>query len=253
MRLTHKNYFTPFNTYLTASKIKDYLFDPYYFYRKHFLREIKEKSLDVFVIGSATDAWLTQGKRVFNKKFKVPKNRNLKNPPTTHTELTPAQFETVCGICEAVEKHDAYKDLKDHKPQVILKIDENLGDFFCGRAGILDWLQIKKNKAIITDLKTSNTINEYFYQKNCEEFGYYLSASMYCFLVEYNFPEVDKIEFRHLVVEKDRHNTYPIQTFILDPKKIQKAFSLLEETTLKIKKTKVWKPKNVSWKDAIKI
>ena len=66
-RITKANYFKAANGVLSTSKIKDYLLDPNYFYRKHVLGEFPPKITDALIMGSAIDLWLTDSYEKFNK------------------------------------------------------------------------------------------------------------------------------------------------------------------------------------------
>lgn len=253
-KLNVNNYFSSLTDRgLSASKIKIFIKDPYFFYQKYIKKEIVETKNESFIIGSACDMWLTQSKRKFQNHYKKTERRNLKNPSTKFIELTEKQYDLVVDMCTKAEKHDAYKELKKHKSQVALIFKEKIGEYFDFRCGLIDWLKIERKKAIITDLKTSNTIDPRKYAFAAEEFGYFLSASMYCFLVEYNFPEVEEIEFRHLVIEKDTEGRHNVQTFILSQKNIELASQEMEMVIDEIRNIKEYKPRNISWKDAIKI
>ena len=114
------NYFTTKNKYISNSRIGDFLKDKNYFYKKHITGEIENKKTPAMEIGSAVDCWLTQGKEIFKKNYKMVVRKNSKNPPADYIELNETNYNNICNMCEKVEKQKAFQDLKDYKTQVIL-------------------------------------------------------------------------------------------------------------------------------------
>ena len=221
MKLTAKNYFTPANNYLSASKIKDFLYDKTYFYKKHITHEIipgdKTPSL---IIGSGVDAWLTKSLNNFNKQFTCVDRRNLKNPPVGYTEITNDQLKTIASIVLSVKDTEAYKQIKrlKFKSQVLLKQDDP-NRRFAGLCGILDWLHISADGQIATivDLKTTANLDKFRYL--AEDYKYYLQLAFYEILVSFNFPKVQEIDSYILAVENDQELNR-VQMFKLDEKRL---------------------------------
>ena len=69
MKLTHNNYFTTENNYLSNSKIRDFLKDPDYFYKRHVTGEITFEPTPSMKIGSAVDLYLTGSPAAFRKAY----------------------------------------------------------------------------------------------------------------------------------------------------------------------------------------
>jgi hypothetical protein len=253
MTLNKNNYFTKENTYISNSRIKDYLTDPYYYYRKHVLGEVKDIESQPLRLGQAVDMWLTEGKKVFEKNYIAVTRRNLKNPPTTHTELPNGEYNMVVKLCERVESQDAYKVLKDYKKQIILSQDIKDLKNHKGICGIPDFFQVFNDIAIIVDLKTSITIDPYKYNFRCLDLGYYNQMAMYSKLIKHKYPEVKQVECRHLVVHKDPLEIYKTQVFILDAERIALIEDNIDSIVQEIDSNKEWRGTNVSWDDAINI
>ena len=256
MKLTLKNYYTQKNNYLTSSKIKDYLKDPYYFYQKHITHEIVE-TLDTpsVRIGSAADCYLTRGASVFNKSYmrKVMKKESpdmyaWQLEQNTMTLLTTDEWERANAIIDNVKRTILYKDIKKNfKKQVILQHDEPLG-CFTGTAGALDFLKVDGDKAIIIDLKTTSDVSLPKFKYASLDLGYFVQQAMYQRLVRKNFPEVKVVESYILAVE----NNGPVHKtafYRLDQNEIQfeqaKLSALIE--LIKHLKPSDYKPQDLTW------
>lgn len=220
--ISHANYFSNENMYLSNSKLSDFLRCPEYFYKKHITKEIKTYPTDAMIIGKAVDCWLTEGKDAFDKKFICVTRRSLKNPPEDVTELNNTQYELVIKLCEAVIKTTAYKSLSDHIAQKILFKDMQIGQYFKGLCGIPDWFKIVGDTCYITDLKTAQDGSPEKYKWTLKG-GYYRQQAFYQLLIQHNYPEVKFFVSRHLVVEKDTDGINQVYAYELNPKRISEA------------------------------
>lgn len=253
MKLTLKNYHTPKNKYLSVSKIKDFQLDKRYFYDKHIAHTIETEKTDALIIGSAVDTLLLHGNTAFNKSFKVVERRNRQNPPDNYTELNPGQYKEVLTIVEKVRATTAYQELNDFNRQVILTEERPIGKYFKGLCGMLDLLKVSGTKAIIVDLKTSNTIDPLKYYYHCVDYAYFLQAAMYRHLVKLNNPKVKTVEFFHLTVEKDNNNIYHVQTFKFDDKIIDNYWKKLSSLIMDVSVEEKFLPMDTNFKDTILI
>ena len=249
MKLTKQNYFTKENQYISNSKLKNWLKDKNYFYRKHILCELSDTETQPLRLGHAIDCWLTEGKEVFDKKYIAVSRRNLKNPPKNYIELSNGEYETVCNICKIAEKQDAYKDLKNYTAQEILQDDD------LQICGIPDWYYYDKKtkQCIIVDLKTTQSINPIKYHYQSLDLNYYTAQAFYQILLKKKYPDIKEFISKHFVIEKDTEKTYPCQTFILNQERIELEKNFILEEIKKIKKEKDFAPKNIGWEDSIEI
>ena len=251
--LTKENYFSIENKYISNSRISDWLKDKHYFYQKHITGDIENKKTIPMLIGSACDCWLTDSRKAFELQYNVVARRNLKNPPSDVIEITQSQYDEIVGICESVERQDAYKAMKGHTTQKILTMPMELG-LFCGICGVPDFFKIDGKTAVITDLKSAERADspiKYYY--HCLDYGYFRQAAMYKILLRYNFKDVEKIIFRHITVQKEE-NIYGVYTFILDDERIaMEEENILSNILPMIAKEKDFLPRNTKWSDAIVI
>lgn len=249
MRLTHKNYFTKANNYLSNSKLKDYLKDKRYFYEKHITHTRSKKETPALKIGSAVDLYVTKSKAAFNKAYRRVERRNLKEPPTAYTELTPAEYDTVVGISERVRKQQIAKELKGFTSQKILKYDMDLGHFR-GVCGIPDWYKVEGDKGIIVDLKTTAKLDGY--EWTALKYGYYQQQAYYQMLLQ-ELEGCEIFESYHLVVEKDVDSVYNCQVFRLSQRRIDQEKEKVAMLLREIRDEKAYKPNNVGFEDAVMI
>jgi len=254
MILTHENYHTLDNRYLTKSRIKDFLRCKRYFYELHISGEKQKKDKDVFRVGQATDTWLTKSKDEFMRKFICVSRRSLKNPPTNYTELTQTQYDEIVNMCEVVERQPAYQELCDHTAQEIISVDMPMGEHFVGLAGIPDWYKIEGDTCIITDLKTSNDTNERKHHYKCMDFGYYMQFAVMTIIFRSTRPEMRKFVYRHLVIDKDPDGVNTPYTFLLDNERVEVYINILQNEIIPmIASEKEFSPKKVTWESAVRI
>lgn len=248
-QLTLKNYFTDENKYLSNSKISDYLKSPHYFYRKHILHEIERKETTAMVLGSAVDYLLAQDGE--KPKYVVVERRNLKNPPTDYIEVNQAQYDDIIEVANAVAETEVFKDIdKNFKKQVLLTVDDPVGEYFEGLCGLPDYIKVTDDEIIIVDLKTSRTTDPRKYFYHCQEFGYFRQQGFYQMLAAKTYGMDKKITSYHLVVDKQK-DIYNVVLFKLDQKEIDKAWLELEMAIQSIANTKDWSRPTISWSTAI--
>jgi hypothetical protein len=245
MKLNSKNYFTKKNPYISSSKLSTFLKDKYLYKRKYINWEPQEKT-DSLIIGSAVDCLLTNTKSKFNKEFLVVDRRSSKTEDN-RMQLNQAMLEKVLKIVNSVQQQSIWQDLKkpNWKKQTIL-VDENLG--ICG---MLDFLTVNGDHAIIVDLKTSNTIDPKKYYYHCWDYNYFLQSAFYTTLVKTNYPEVRKVDFYHLAVEKDPDELYNCALFQFDKDIIAHEVDRMKAGLLELRQEKYFHPKTVGWKDKI--
>lgn len=251
MKLTHKNYHTKANIFLTTSKVKDYLLDPHYFYKKHVERAIEEDKSDALVVGSMVDLALSEGVDKMNSLFE-PVTRRNKNREDSVTEVTQAMYDEAISLVIAVMGTTAWKEIKKYKNQVVLEMPlqdtEHFGDRF---VGMLDFLHVdeKNKKAVIVDLKTSRTVDSRKYTWHAIEFGYWLQAAAYSMLVKINY-DVDTVDFYHLVVEKDPKGINKVKTFKFEESGIKHCEVFMLETIRQIYARTDWSKADCDFESA---
>lgn len=249
MRLTHRNYFSKENNYLSNSKLGDYLKDKRYFYEKHIAHTREKRETPALKIGSAVDLYVTKSRAAFNKAYRPVKRRNLKEPPTEYTELTEAEYDTVVGISERVRKQQIAKELKGFTSQRILKYEMALGHFR-GVCGIPDWYKVEGDKGIIVDLKTTAKLDGY--EWSALKYGYYRQQAFYQMLLQ-ELEGCETFESYHLVVEKDVDSVYNCKVFRLSQRRIDEEKKVVAKLLREIKDEKAYKANNVGFEDAVMI
>lgn len=259
MELTKDNYYTLENQYISNSKVSDFIKGKDYFYKKDVTGEIPRVTTKSMVTGSAVDELLTdinnikQGRyaiREFNGTTKDGREETKRLTEEGKIILTQAAYDEIMGLSLAVSETSAYKELQTHNSQQILKVDISLGQF-PGICGIPDWFKIdEKNRiCIITDLKTAQTVNYNRYFYHCKEFGYFRQQAFYQMLLTILYPDIETFISRHLVVGKEK-NIYPVKTFILDQKEIEREKLRLGQILSDISETTDWNREDVTWEDA---
>ena len=250
--IRNDDYFEPGNNLLSGSKIKDYIKDKEFFYKKHIAGEIETPITDALIIGSAVDCWLSEGRKIFDEKYIVfgkGTKRNKAHPDFKH-HLTETIYNQIVAMCTKAEKQPAFHDLADYEKQIILKAKMNLGVHFKYLSGIPDWFKVDGDTCIIVDLKTAQSASNFKYHYHCLEFGYYFQQAVYQYLLKKLNPGIEKFVSKHWVIEKDRDDIYNSYTFNLSQARIDKEKEKLEIILDDIKKEKDFTPRVTSWEDA---
>jgi hypothetical protein len=254
MRLTKATYFTKDNHYLSSSKLKDYMNDPYYFYRKHVLHEIEPDKTPSMRIGSAVDSYLTGSRARFKKEYVATERRNLKTPPEGITELTMSEYNTAVAIIGAVSRTTIYKEIKrDYKSQVIFSIKRPIG-LFCGLAGIPDWFKVVDNKGIIIDLKTTSNVSRGKFYYQALDMGYYFQQAVYQMLLEEKYPQVSSIK-SYILAVSNTGDPYKVALFELDDQAIGLYKTRVTDLIKEISNLKAedYKPQDLTWNQTIQL
>lgn len=249
-KLTHANYHTHQNKYLTSSKIGWYLKSPELFYKYFIKGDYEYKKTDAMIIGGALDCIATQSLAKFKKLYTVVDRRNSKAEDYEY-QLNQTMYDQVMGMWNSLKKQPAFKDLKNYKKQVILSIDNEVGKFK-GLAGMLDFIVVSKDTAIIVDLKTSNGVNPETYHYKCEEFGYYRQMAMYTWLVSQVYGS-KHIVCRHIVVDKDADGIYKVYTFEFDPFNVAAELGKLVNLVGEITSLTKFKDPVATWDNATRL
>ena len=250
IKITKDNYHSADNKFLSSSKMRDYDKSPEYFYNKHILRTIPSLQTEAIIRGSLVDVLLTGSKSEMEKRFRVVERRNLKNPPIGYLEINQSQYDEAEKIASKIKKTPAWKELKGHERQAILFCDKPVGRF-PGFGGMLDFLYVNRDIAIITDLKTSSVIEPKKYYYHALDLNYDMQLAVYEDLVRYNFPEVKEDICRHLVVETDKDEIYKVQTFQFHDSLIEMGRVKYKEILKKIAKEKTYKDEPASFSKAV--
>ena len=265
-QLTEQTYYTANNGYLTSSKLKDYLKDPYFFYRRHILGDLPFEKTPSMKVGSAVDSWLTEGRAEFLRKYeqKVLKSEDkelyiMQQEMDEEYLLTPAEMDKVIAVCEATERTSIWQEIKSDPAwqfQKILKLDKRggIGKYFYGVSGKPDLYKISPDKksAIIIDIKTANDINPRRFSYICQDYGYYFQQAYYQSLLGAIHPTVTHIDSYLLALETDSYLNrvvfFKLNQGTIDIEKVNIA-RLVDE----ISKIKEFKPTDTTWGSVVAI
>lgn len=251
MKLTHQNYHTLENRYLTGSRMGDFTKCKRYFQERHILGTKTSPGTPALITGSAVDLWLSEGKDAFMSKFVAVARRNIKNPPVGYAEITNGMFDEIVELCEVAEKQPAFQGLKDHKSQEIIKYDEDLGPHFCGVSFIPDWYLIDGDTCIITDLKTAQNAElvKYFY--HCLTYRYFEQMAVATIIFRKINKDIKHFVYRHFVLEKDSNGVPVPYVYFLDNARVEACANVIENELIpEIASERDFNPKSVDWMGA---
>lgn len=268
MQLTHDNYFTIENKFISNSKMSDFLKDPLYFKKKHITGEITTRETDAMLLGRCVDLWLTRGEKSFRDKYLVVSRRSRKSETPWSCQINESQMRQVEHICEKVEEFDLYRDIKENfdSQQILWYVMAKEAKCqWYGLCGIPDFIRISQTatglypegkivkKATIVDLKTAATVDPNKYYWHCEDYGYFRQQAMYQYLINktYGIEFTHMISY-HLVIEKDANDINKCALFKLAQGRILHEVNKLEDLYNQIVLCKFEKH-NLSWNDAVPI
>ena len=139
-----------------------------------------------------------KGEDIGWKKNTFPNRK--KNKTTKKTVLSRNAFDLVLRAAETIEATDAYKWLKEHdtRSQTILT-GSLAGSPIKGK---LDWLTLDDSVAYITDLKTTTNIHPTKIYYHVLDYQYHIQMALYRELVFQNYPQIQAVAGRHLVVTR---------------------------------------------------
>ncbi len=211
---------------------------------------------EAFFTGSRVDDITTSDDYVFEDLYspKVLKRDNkelfeLNNKYLINNKkkvINPVIYNEIVDLANKIKSNDFYKNnCSKAQKQVVLKMPFELNHGFKGLCGMLDFLKIIDKTAIIIDLKTSKPFlprqryNEcpdgykgrcaLAYMLRCQKYGYISQAGIYDKLVRYNYPEIEKVLFFHLTIEKVK-DLYPISVIRFSQDTIDNGWSDIQDT-----------------------
>jgi len=254
-QLTHNNYHTLENRFLTNSRIGDWLKCKRFFYERHITGQRPGIVItDALKVGKAVDTFLFEGESEFRKKFIAVSRRSIKNPPINVIELTEKQYEDILGMAEVLLRQPVVKDLADFETQKIISIPMQIGDHFTGLAGIPDWIKINGDKCIIVDLKTAFDADDRKYHYKCLDFGYYRQFAVMTIIIRKLYPDVKYFTYRHIVVEKDKDSIFNPFAFNIANERVEEMEKLIINNIIpSIAAEKNFLPKEVLWENALTV
>lgn len=254
--LTHANYYTRENKYLTNSKISCFLYDKPTFKKRYIDYSEPQEETKSLLIGKAVDEYIVNGANKFKAKYDVKvlkKDFPVKfeaQKDTKKTLLTQTDYDKVVKMCGNLIGTTIAKELRStsFKKNKIFKVDTPLG-IWKGLAGIPDFYQVNADEAVIVDLKTTNTIGEKFVY-HAFDYGYFRQMAVYSYLIGMNIKKVNSFKYYILAVE----NTEPhrVQLYRFDPCIIDQTREyLFKEIIPSIVNEKTFSHPDVNWNNYI--
>lgn len=236
---------------MTASRLKDYIKDRYYFYRKHISGDLVEGTTPSMLIGSMVDTYITESRAKFLKKYKPVDRRNLKNPPTGYIEVTQSDYETANDIINVLTSTSLYKDIKKEKfiGQKMITRDMAIGPHFVGLAGTVDLHKFYKDsrRLVVLDLKTTVSVDDNKFRYIAEDLNYYLQLALYGELLAYHYGVVDKIDT--YIWAAENKEPYRTKLFKLNPAILEMECEHIHSLIDEISHIESYGISDLSWDD----
>ena len=246
MKITNETYFELNNKGLSQSKIKDYIIDPNYCYRKNISGKLKKDYKQAWNIGSAIDDILTEkdnmssyavlsvplGEKATYFMTKVGKAYKQSLIDAGQSILSVADYNLIIEVTDAVEQTSAWKQIKkEYTFQEILEVPMELGEHFdclygkpdaykINKDGVCDLLDVKTTASLPVDLATGEiALRKYMY--SALDFGYFIQLWFYGFLLKSKYPQIKSFRYWHLTAEKKE--PYHVELFRVDDEEVEKC------------------------------
>lgn len=244
--ITNENYYDLNNKGLSQSKIKDYIIDPNYCYRKNISGELKKEQKQAWNVGGAIDDILTETDSLSNyavlsvpinekKTFfmtKIGKAYKQELIDSGAKLLSVSDYDLVIEVTDAVEKTSAWKKIKkEYTFQEIIQIPMKLGKHFdclygkpdaykINDDGVCDLLDVKSTASLPVDLMTGETSwRKYMY--SALDYGYFIQLWYYGHLLKLKYPKIKSFRYWHLTAEKKE--PYHVELFKIDNIEVEKC------------------------------
>ncbi len=258
--LTPDNYFTPYNTAISNSKVSDFLLSKEYYFKKNIERSIQFKRSTPMKIGSIVDAMFSGLEIPYSVSCLKREDPDLFE---FQKSLDPDSFVSALVMKEA---HDRYESIikepfmvefasMDVRFQVILQ-----GNIFCDTTkriipicGALDMLVYdkEKNEYHILDLKCTSKMKCETKEKwswTMHSMGYFRQLAVYLQLLAGSLKEPpNNIFLHHIVSYKENDSCYKVKLFTIDPKMLQPYWTEFSEAVKQIAAESRWVDDPVTW------
>lgn len=243
--ITPQNYYSLNNKGLSQSKIKDYIIDPNYCYRKNISGEYVKETKQAWNVGDAIDNILTDaetmseyvvlsipmGEKDTYWMTKAGKQYKADIIASGKKVITAADYDLIINVSDAVDKTEVYQKIKkEYTFQEIVQIPMELGQHFdclygkidaykINDDGVCDLLDLKSTASLPVDLRTGK-VSSKRYLYSALDYGYFIQLWFYAYLLRQKYSQIKSFRYWHLAVEKKE--PYRVELFKISDYEINK-------------------------------
>lgn len=226
-KLTKKNYYSKKNTYISNSKVSDFLVSKEYYKAKHIDGTLERAVSAPMQLGSMVDLYVSTGKasailREFSVKVLQKQNPDVYNEQkllSPHTLVSQELYDKALVMGKKIIDSPVYEWWKTHKAkfQELLYGHYDIHGIKVPVCGIADAVTRVGNTIYIDDIKTANASsmkNGYTWMRHCEEFGYMRQLANYRELLSLKEEnEACSYVCRHVVIGSSEESWHPVKIF----------------------------------------
>ena len=206
-----KKYYNSDYKRVSQSLLKTFIKSRELYKQKYIDKTIVQKTSDAMILGSAVECYCSDGRGEFLKQYtkRVLKGDDpelyamQKDPNCPLSIMSETNFNKAIAMGEKLlSLPDMQFLLKNALRHTILEGDHNGLPLI----GELDFIYIDddNDKAIIVDLKTSQSADKHKFNWSAVDYGYYLQAAFYRMLLRQNYPgKYKNFEYYLLVIDKE--------------------------------------------------
>jgi len=270
--LTRENYFSPENTAISATKVRDFLKSKELYYKRYVTRELPFDATPSTQLGKLVDDVIERGSLDhFKSHYHVAVLK--KDNPELFAEqktmdperiITADAYARVIAMCDKILRSPFYSFYNPlANPGVKVEWQKPLwatvnGVDICGLLDVLSFQFDKNHKlvAYIDDLKTTNSSSirsAKTWAWHVLDYGYHRQMACYRLLVAQAFPEAERIECRHFVVGTSKADYHPLRLFRFPDSLLAKGEAEFLETAKAISVEQEFIDKLPSWDEAEEI
>lgn len=231
IQLTKETYFSPENTAISSTKVRDFLKSKELYYARYIARTLPFESTASVFIGKLVDDVIERGSlEHFKSTYQVavlkrddPDVFAAQKTMDPQYIISPDTYTRVIAMCDKILRSPFYQS---YNPLINsgIKVEWQKplwatveGVDICGLLDVLSFQYVdNKLTAFIDDLKTTNSSSirsAKTWAWHVQDYGYHRQMACYRLLVASAFPEVEHIECRHFVVGTSKADCYPLRLF----------------------------------------
>lgn len=268
--LTKENYFSPENTAISSSKVRDFLRSKELYYKRHISHELQPEETPSLLLGRLVDACIERGsfdwfKETYSVAVLKRDNAELFEYQKANPEfvISADTYARVIGMCDKIFRSpffEFYNPIVNPGIKVYQQIPLWTAIDAYNICGMIDMLTIKnedgKRVAYIDDLKTTNASSlrsAKHWAWHALDYGYHRQMACYRLLVQSAYPEVDEIVCRHFVIGTSKADNYPIQLYKFTDAMLDRGEKEFITVAHQISIEQEFIDKLPSWDDAVEI
>jgi hypothetical protein len=260
IKLTKENYFSPQNTAISSTKVRDFLKSKELYYKRYVTKELPYDITPSITLGQLVDSVIERGSlEEFKKTYTVSvlkrDNAELFEKQKTMDPdkiLTPDTYARVVAISDKILRSPFYNWYRNRSSQFQVPLQKHIvtKDSEFDICGMIDVLTIEPHTIYIDDLKTTNSSSirsPMHWAYHVRDYAYDRQMAVYRALVKEMYPSAERIICRHFVVSTSKADMFPIKLYEFRSEQLDKPLEEFMQAAYAITKEQRWIDPLPSW------